>query len=121
VFPFLSALAVVLYATQSLDQFNDDMCNLLKDMRGSLSKSGLDLASESMDDKLEMWAKMLEWHARAEASPFDEEGPVRVQLHALLEQMDGALAFDSYKSHTRQNFYTLVMAWGTPAVIIDSH
>ncbi|KAJ7144293.1 hypothetical protein C8R44DRAFT_759719 [Mycena epipterygia] len=115
-FPFLSALSVLLYATQYLDQFNAEICRLLKDMRNSLSK-GLDLASESMNHKLGMWTKMLERHARDSASPFDEEGPVRLELHALLEQMDGALAFESYSSETRRSFYAMIMAWGTPSMI----
>ncbi|KAJ6542294.1 hypothetical protein DFH09DRAFT_1368098 [Mycena vulgaris] len=115
-FPFLSALSVLLYASQYLDQFNDDICRLLKDMRNSLSK-GLDLASESMNQKLGMWTEMLERHARDSPSPFDEEGPVRLELHALLEQMDGALAFESYTSERRRSLYAMVMAWGTPSMI----
>ncbi|KAJ7816396.1 hypothetical protein B0H13DRAFT_2136761 [Mycena leptocephala] len=118
VFPFLSALSVLLYASQYLDQFNDDICRLLKDMRNSLSK-GLDLASESMNEKLRMWTKLLERHACDSTSPFDEEGPVRLEFQALLKQMDGALVFESYSSTTRRNFYSMVMAWGTPSMITE--
>ncbi|KAJ6534855.1 hypothetical protein B0H19DRAFT_435387 [Mycena capillaripes] len=116
-FPFLSAFSVLLYASQYLEEFNEDICRLLKNMRNSLSK-GLDLASESMNQKLKMWTKMLKRHACDSASPFDEEGPVRLELHALLKQMDGALAFESYGSETRRSFFTMVMAWGTPSMII---
>ncbi|KAF7328333.1 hypothetical protein MVEN_02548700 [Mycena venus] len=115
-FPFLSALSVLLYASQYLDQFNDDICRLLKDMRNSLSK-GLDLASESTNQKLGIWTKMLERHARDSTSPFDEEGLVRLELHALLQQMDAALVFEPYTSRTRRNLYAMVMAWGTPSMI----
>jgi hypothetical protein len=112
-------LSVLLYASHYLDQFNDDICRLLKDMRNSLSK-GLDLASESMNQKLGLWTKMLERHACDSASPFEEEGPVRRELQALLKQMDGALAFESYSSEARRNLYAMVMAWGTPSVGLNS-
>jgi hypothetical protein len=118
-FPLLSVVSVLLYATHCLDQFNDDICGLLKDMRNSLSK-GLDLASESMNQKLSMWTKMLERRAYDSNSPFKEEGPVRLELQALLTQMDAALAFESYSSEMRRNFYGMVMAWGTPSVGLNS-
>ncbi|KAJ7849186.1 hypothetical protein B0H13DRAFT_2089285 [Mycena leptocephala] len=116
VFPLLSVVSVLLYATHCLDQFNDDICGLLKDMRNSLSK-GLDLASESMNQKLSMWTKMLERRAYDSNSPFKEEGSVRLELQALLTQMDAALAFESYSSEMWRNFYGMVMAWGTPSMI----
>ncbi|KAF8191928.1 hypothetical protein K438DRAFT_1830263 [Mycena galopus ATCC 62051] len=117
-FPFLSALSVLFYASQDLDRFNDDICRLLKNMRNSLSK-GLDLTSASMNEKLRMWTKMLERPASYSSSLFDEDGPVRLELHALLEQMDGALAFEPYTSQTRRSFYAMVMAWGTPSMITE--
>ncbi|KAJ7642271.1 hypothetical protein FB45DRAFT_902138 [Roridomyces roridus] len=121
VFPFLSAYSVLLYAAWTPASHSaETIARLLKDMRSSLvAPSGnLDLAlGDATEQKVRLWAKMLVTHARSSGEPFEADGPLRTEMHALLKEMDRALAFEGYTSDTKKHLFAMVMAWGTPEMI----